>query len=64
MPAETASALQRMSEMSPAASEALSFPLSMGELRQETDRGGAPASAVDCVINAEVVRPSGSGIGA
>lgn len=63
MPAETAAALQRMSELSPAASEALSFPLSMGELRQEADRGGAPCTAVDCIINAEVVRPPPWGVG-
>lgn len=56
MPAETAAALQRMNDLSQEASEALSFPLSMGELRQDADRAGDPCSVVDCVINAEVVR--------
>lgn len=62
MPAETSAALQRMGDLSPEAGEALSFPLSMGELRRDADRGGAPCSVVDCVINAEVVRPSELGL--
>ena len=55
MPPETANALQRMSDLSAEASEALSFPLSVGELREETDRGGGACRVTDCVINAEVV---------
>lgn len=56
MPAETASALQRLGALSPQASEALAFPLSAGPLREEADRSGEPCCTLDCILNAEVVR--------
>ncbi|EFJ49078.1 hypothetical protein VOLCADRAFT_104514 [Volvox carteri f. nagariensis] len=63
MPDEVAAALDKLQRgedgaaaMTPGEVEALRFPLSCGPPRSETDRKGAPCTAVDVVFNSDVVR--------
>lgn len=57
MPANVSNALQQLgSTMDSAGNEALRFPLSVGERREDTDHTGAPSYVVDAIFNADVVR--------
>lgn len=57
MPASVSNALQQLgSSMDPAGNEALRFPLSVGERREDADHTGAPSYVVDAIFNADVVR--------
>jgi hypothetical protein len=56
MPASVSNALQQLgSSMDPAGNEALRFPLSVGERREDADHTGAPSYVVDAIFNADVV---------
>jgi PIH1 N-terminal domain len=57
MPASVSNALQQLgTSLDPAGNEALRFPLSVGERREDADHTGAPSYVVDAIFNADVVR--------
>lgn len=56
MPASVSKALQELdSPMDAASNEALRFPVSVGERREDADHTGAPSYVVDAIFNADVV---------
>jgi PIH1 N-terminal domain len=61
MPESVSDALQQLgsTSMDGAANEALRFPLSVGERREDVDHTGAPCYVVDAIFNADIVRTAG-----
>ena len=55
MPAAAVQALQHLDRLDDGANEALRFPLSASEPREDPDHLGAAATVIDCVFNSAVV---------